>query len=232
MKTLINFFRPSPWLGYLFVVCGIVFGTTEGWIRLWGGHAYDDALAYGLAVGLAVIFGIFVAVWAIYVIALAFGHYLRAISTRSQRTRELLGLPPRGRKSSSKVSSVIRTVLRVVVYGCAAMIAAGVTTFSVVVCRLVILLVVGFPDWKSPLFLLVIGLAAAVLVSGLFLGFLYCYLLDQLAKRLQSRAVANLNETAIAERVADGSEVVATVEKGERLVGKLAGRRREALSIT
>ena len=223
MKKLIDFLRPSPFLGYQVVVYAVIYGALGWWIKLQTDHTPDYALAYSISTGFAFMVGILTGTQVFYLINLLFLRYLRGIKARLEYTRDLLGLPP-WEPSGGKAPLLVRLVT----WSYVVAIVAGAMSSSVAVCTLAVLYVTGFPNWADAFSQLLIGLG--ILGLGVSVGLLQCYWLDRQAGQLQSEAIAHVSKTRSIERVSDGVEAVATAEQGEKLVGTLTGVRGRVLA--
>jgi hypothetical protein len=216
------------------MVYGMLVGTLEGLIKLWGDHTYDYALAYGFSVGVSLVLGMLIGIQTFYWVNVALLRYIRSIRSYVNGTMELVGLDPADQTSTSKVPFLFHAVtwFQMMFTVC------GAITLWVSTCNLIIRLLVGFPDWIASLLALLIGLV--ILALGVSVGFFQCYRLDRQAKYLRRTVVARLSEKAVLEPVSDGTAVsekvviepgpdgtavVTTMQTGEKWVVRLTGFR-------
>ena len=226
IKKLVDLFRPSEFLNYPIMGYGVASGVVGGWIKLWSEHTYDDALVYGLSMGLAVILGVLTGTQVFYRINALFLRYIRAVRSDVECTLEPVSSYPVSQASTQKTPFPFRAV----VWGYVMCVATGAVASCMSGGHLVILLVIGSPDWAAPLFSLFTGLG--ILVLGLSVGLLQCRRLELQAKRLRRITVEQLSEFKVAEPVSDGTEVVAVMRTGEKWVGTLTGVRGKALTVS
>ena len=224
MKKSIDLLRPSDLMSYPIMGYGVVLGVVDGWIKLWSDHTYDYALAYGFSAGLATMLGLLIGTQAVYRINVLFLRYIRAIKSHLERTKELTGSSLVDQTSAPKVPFLFRAITWAYVIS----IVVGTVATSVAVCHLAILSIMGFPDWIDAMSSLFVGLG--VMVAGVFVGLWQCYQLDRQAKRLRRVTIAHLSETKVIGPVSDGTDVVATMQMGVKLVGTLTGVRSKALT--
>ncbi len=234
MQKIVSLLRPSRFLDFRIMVYGMLYGTLDGLIELWGDHTYDYALASGFSMGLSVILGMLMGVQTFYWVNVALLRYIRSIRSYVNGTMELVGLDPADQTSTSKVPFLFHAVTWFQII----LTLAGAISFWMSTCLLVIRSLVGFPDWIVSLFALPIGLGLFAL--GVAAGFLQCYRLDRQAKHLRRTVVARLSEKAVLEPVSDGTAVsekvviepgpdgtavVTTMQTGEKWVVRLTGFR-------
>ena len=226
MQKIADLLRPSGFLHYPIMVYGMVSGTLEGLVKLWGDHTYDFALAYGFSAGLSLVLGMLIGAQTFYWVNVLLLRYIRSIRSHVDGTMELVGFDPVDQTSTSKVPFLFHAVT----WFHMIFTVVGAMTLWVSTCHLVIQLAVGFPEWVASVFSLLVGLGMIAL--GVSVGLLQCYQLDRQAKNLRRTVVAHLSEKAVLEPVSDGTAVVTAMRTGEKWVGSLTGFRSEALRAT
>ena len=219
MQKIVDLLRPSRFLDYPMMVYGMLSGTLEGLIKLWGDYTYDYALAYGFSAGLSLVLGMLIGIQTFYWVNVVLLRYIRSIRSHVDGTMELVGLDPADQTSTSKVPFLFHAVTWFQIM----FTVAGAMTLWVATCHLVIRLLVGFPDWIASLFALLIGLG--MLALGVSVGFLQWYLLDRQAKYLRRTVVARFSDKTVLEPISDGTAVVTAMQTGEKWVGSLTGFR-------